>query len=293
MSHQPEHPLRRIADGVVRLIMVFLAAGLCSFLTIYRPVLRTIYDGLEGYFGFVGGIGRAWSVAAPFVLADYGNSLLALGTALVWACAIGLPAGFLVGTRPTSLPGMLVRLGSSFGAMMPAFLLAMAIMVFFVLVVLPATGIRFILLSSLESTLDPRRLLPVALTLTARPLAHITAVTAAAVQETLAADYIRTARAKGLAQWAILTRHVLPNIAVPLIGAVPTMLLFGLGSLPIIEFIFSWPGIGQELLYRVVASPEADAGGASLVGFLFAAMGLTYALVALVCESTARALERR
>jgi peptide/nickel transport system permease protein len=219
--------------------------------------------------------------------------MLALGAALALALAIGLPAGLLAGTRRASPLAAIIRLASSLGSMMPAFLLALAIMVFFVLYVLPLTGVRFILLSSQEPTTDPRRLLPIALTLAVRPLAYFTAVTEAATRDTLAADYIRTARAKGLPELLVLARHVLPHVLVTLVGAVPAALLFSVSTLPIVEFVFSWPGVGQELLYRIVASPEASPRTAALVAFLLASIGGTYVLVALLAETARRLLDPR
>ncbi|HMO59864.1 MAG TPA: ABC transporter permease subunit [Roseiflexaceae bacterium] len=273
--------------------MIFLAAGLCSFLTIYRPVLRAVYDGLEAYLGFLGDLVALWQAAAPFILADYANSMLAAGTALGLALLVGLPAGVLAGARPNSAGGTLVRLLSSLGIMTPTFMLALAIMVFFVLYVLPLTGVRFILLSSQESTLDPRRLLPVALTLAARPLAYVTSQTAAATREALAADYIRTAHAKGLAGWQVLAGHMLPNIGAAVAGTLPPALLFTLGSLPIIEFVFNWPGVGQELLYRIVASPQASVAGAAMVGFLLTSLGMTYMLAVVLAAALQRVLDPR
>jgi peptide/nickel transport system permease protein len=285
--------IRRAAGIALRLAIVGLAAGLCSFLTIYRPVLRSIYDALEAYAGFLADLGAQWQVAAPFVIADYANSMLAVVAALLCAFALGLPAGVFAGARPASLAGAAVRLLSSLGTMTPTFMLALAVMVFFVLYVLPLTGVRFILLSSQESTLDPRRLLPVMLTLAARPLAYITSITAAATRDALAADYIRTARAKGLSGLQVLIRHALPNVAAMVAAAVPPMLLFTLGSLPIVEFLFNWPGVGQELLFRIVAAPQANVAGAAMVGFLLASLGSTYVIVLLLAGAAQRALDPR
>ena len=68
-------------------------------------------------------------------------------------------------------------------------------------------------------------------------------------------------------------------------------LLFAISSLPIIEFVFNWPGVGQELLFRIVASPAPDATNAALVSFLLASLGLTYLTVVLLTDRARRHFE--
>jgi peptide/nickel transport system permease protein len=276
---------------VVSLLTVFLAAALCSFITIYQPVLRVLYDALASFFVFVTHVGRFWNTTGASVLDDYRHSLLALAAALGLAILVGIPAGVIAGVRPRSRLSTVIRVVSSLGTMTPSFLLAMLVMIFFVLYVLPLTGIRFILLTSQTSALDPRRLLPIALTLAARPLAHITLVTASIMQEVLRHDYIRTAYSKGLSRQQVLFRHAWPNTLSTILSTLPATLLFSISSLPIIEFVFNWPGVGQELLFRVVASPAPNAANAALVSFLLASLGITYVLVFLVVEFACEQLE--
>jgi peptide/nickel transport system permease protein len=283
--------IRRSVDVVVSLLAVFLAAALCSFITIYQPVLRVVYDALASFSSFVMHAGRYWNTTGASVLNDYRHSLLALAAALGLAMLIGIPAGIVVGVWPASRLSTLIRVMSSLGTMTPSFLLALLLMIFFVLYVLPLTGIRFILLTSRTSDLDPRRLLPIALTLAARPLAYITLVTASAMQEVLRQDYIRTAYSKGLSRQVVLARHAWPNAVSAILATLPAMLLFSISSLPIVEFVFNWPGVGQELLFRVVASPAPNVANAALVSFLLASLGMTYVLIFLLVEAARERLE--
>jgi peptide/nickel transport system permease protein len=283
--------IRRSAELVVSLLAVFLAAALCSFITIYQPVLRVVYDALASLLLFVRHAGRYWNTTGANVLNDYRHSMLALAAALGLAFLIGIPAGVIAGMRPRSRLSAVIRVISSLGTMTPSFLLAMLVMIFFVLYVLPLTGIRFILLTSQTSALDPRRLLPIALTLAARPLAHITLVTANIVQEVFRQDYIRTAYSKGLSRRHVLLRHAWPNALSTILSALPATLLFSISSLPIVEFVFNWPGVGQELLFRVVASPAPNITNAALVSFLLASLGITYVLVFLAVELARERLE--
>jgi peptide/nickel transport system permease protein len=283
----------RIAETLLGALAVFLAAALCSFLTIYRPVLRIIYDSLAAYLAFLADLGSSWANVGPAVLDDYRASMIVLTAALLLALALGVPLGLVAGVSPSSPAGAAARLVSAAGSMTPAFLLAVLIMIFFVLVVLPATGVRFILISGDAPVIDPRRILPIALTLVARPLALVTATTAAAATEVLRADYMRTARSKGLSERRSLVRHALPNIAPTVVDTLPGALLAMLSSLPIVEFVFNWPGVGQELLYRIVAAQDGSARNAALVAFLLASLGITYLAVVALADIVRRACDPR
>ncbi|MBI1846591.1 MAG: ABC transporter permease [Candidatus Rokubacteria bacterium] len=113
-------------------------------------------------------------------------------------------------------------------------------------------GILFILIVSLGLGLLPtggrgdwRHLVLPALTLGAFAMASIARLTRSAVLEVLRADYIRTARAKGLAERLVVAKHTLKNAALPIVTI--TGLQFGtlLGGAVVTETVFAWPGIGR------------------------------------------------
>ena len=60
--------IRRSVDVVVSLLAVFLGAALCSFITIYQPVLRVVYDALASFVAFVTHAGSFWSTTGSSVL---------------------------------------------------------------------------------------------------------------------------------------------------------------------------------------------------------------------------------
>jgi peptide/nickel transport system permease protein len=76
-------------------------------------------------------------------------------------------------------------------------------------------------------------------------LAEMTRITRSAVLEVLNEDYVRTARSKGLAEAAVLWRHVLKNAAIPVVTVMGLRVGFLMGGAVITETIFSWPGIGR------------------------------------------------
>ena len=119
-------------------------------------------------------------------------------------------------------------------------------------------GILFILLLSLKADLFPtsgrgdwRNLVLPALTLGAFAMASIARLTRSAVLEVLGADYIRTARAKGVAEASVVAKHTLKNAAIPIVTI--TGLQFGtlLGGAVVTETVFSWPGIGRLAMQSI------------------------------------------
>ena len=119
-------------------------------------------------------------------------------------------------------------------------------------------GILLILIVSLKLGLLPtsgrgdwRYLVLPALTLGAFAMASIARLTRSAVLEVLRADYIRTARAKGLAETLVVAKHTLKNAAVPIVTI--TGLQFGtlLGGAVVTETVFAWPGIGRLAIQSI------------------------------------------
>jgi ABC-type dipeptide/oligopeptide/nickel transport system permease component len=86
-----------------------------------------------------------------------------------------------------------------------------------------------------------------ALTLLLTLYGEFTLIMRSSMLETMGEDYVLTARAKGLSDWRIISRHVLPNALLPIVTMVALSLGWIVGGAILIEFIFSWPGIGWAL----------------------------------------------
>ena len=98
---------------------------------------------------------------------------------------------------------------------------------------------------------DWRNLVLPAVTLGAFAMASIARITRSAVLEVQRADYIRTARAKGLAEFVVIAKHTLKNAALPIITI--TGLQFGtlLGGAVVTETVFAWPGMGRLAIQSI------------------------------------------
>jgi peptide/nickel transport system permease protein len=68
-------------------------------------------------------------------------------------------------------------------------------------------------------------------------------------------DYIRTARAKGLATFTVVLRHALPNAIGPIITQIGLDMAYFLGGIVVIESVFGWPGVGQ-LAYQAIQNDD-------------------------------------
>ncbi len=168
------------------------------------------------------------------------------GAALVVSLAVGIPAGVISATRRYSLTDHVVTFFSVVGVSIPAFWLAtLLILVFSVwLRWLPASGVAtvgagFSLADRLSHLVLPTVVLATVI------LPNITRFTRSALAEELGQDYVRTARAKGLPEPHVLTRHALRNALIPTVTVLGLLIPRLVGGAVITETIFGWPGMGQ------------------------------------------------
>ncbi|MBE9508795.1 MAG: ABC transporter permease, partial [Chloroflexi bacterium] len=130
-------------------------------------------------------------------------------------------------------------------------------------------------------------IVPAALVLAARPLAHITRITFVSLSEVLRQDFIRTAHAKGLHPRVVFMEHALRNAGVSILTAVIVSLRFALGSLPVVEIFFTWPGLGVTLL-SAIQQREVKATAAMALS-----LGVTFLLVNLAIDLIYRFIDPR
>jgi len=117
-----------------------------------------------------------------------------------------------------------------------------------------------------------------AVTLGSGLAAVLTRMVRTAMLEELGQDYIRTARAKGLSETAVICRHALPNALVPIVTVVGLQFGALLAGAIVTETIFSWPGLG-----RLTVSAISNRDYALVQGCLLS-IGLTYVLVNLLTD---------
>ncbi|MGE0764647.1 MAG: ABC transporter permease [Bdellovibrionales bacterium] len=114
-----------------------------------------------------------------------------------------------------------------------------------------------------------RHLFLPAVALATVPLAAISRMTRSSMLDVLREDYIRTARAKGLGDWAVIGRHALRNALVPIVTVIGLMGSTLLTGAILTETIFAWPGIGKWLVQSVSARDyPVIQGGLLMIGLI-------------------------
>lgn len=176
------------------------------------------------------------------------NSAVLLAIALGGSALIGLPLGaFAALTRRKKLVTpllFLVLIGISTPVFFSGFLLQQ-IEIFYLFFF----GRSLVSVAGFGWDID-HMLLPI-LVLSARPIAYLTRQTFLAVDRVMEEHFIQTAYAKGLGRRYTVVVHALRNVAIPILTAIGVSLRFSLGSLPIVEFLFLWPGMGLRLLQAI------------------------------------------
>lgn len=174
------------------------------------------------------------------------RTLILTGSAFVIGLLLAVPMGVLSATRQYSLLDYGVTAFAFIGISLPAFFSALIMIYFFAVrwPIFPMNGITTPGQPFSVGDLLIHLVLP-AVTLGLRDMASYMRFTRSSMLEILRQDYVRTARAKGLAERVVIYKHALRNSLIPVI----TLLGFSLpglfGGAVLIETIFSWPGMGK------------------------------------------------
>ncbi|MCS6801097.1 MAG: ABC transporter permease [Chloroflexota bacterium] len=178
------------------------------------------------------------------VLNRFGNTLILAAASLTLATTVGVLAGILAATRPRSLLDRLVMFFALCGVGLPVFWTGLVLIVIFAVQLrwFPPQGMAPPVRQGPFDIL-PFLVLP-AVTLALPSLAFIARVTRMSMVEVLQQDYIRTARAKGLSEYAVLIRHALKNALIPVVTIVGAQAGYLLGGAVLVEYVFAWPGLG-------------------------------------------------
>ena len=244
---------------------------------------------------FRGDFGTSVADAQP-VLAKLGDHFPATveltAGALLFAIVVGVPAGIFAALRRNSLVDGLTMGAVLLGVSIPVFWLGW--MLVYALAVVPSrfgldlfpisgrislqyyvpARTHLIVLDSLlagngRAALDAlwHLVLP-AVTLGTIPLAIVAKITRSGMLEVLRADYIRTARAKGLGPRAVVVKHALRNALIPILTVVGLQTGLLLGGAVLTEHIFAWPGVGR-LAFEAISNRDMPVINGCIV--LFAA----------------------
>lgn len=165
-------------------------------------------------------------------------------TATVLAGVVGIVSGVVVSTRQYTTTDYLVTILALAGVSIPVYWLGLMLMVVFAVALhlVPAGG-----------DTGPTSLILPSITLAAFSLAIIERMTRSSMLETLRQDYVRTARAKGLAERIVVYRHALRNALIPVVTVIGLQFGALFGGAILTETTFAWPGIGRLLVTAISA----------------------------------------
>lgn len=257
----------------------------------------------EQYFRYVTGVLRGdlgnSSMNRQPVMNDIKQFLPAsieLAVVSILMCVpLGVVLGIITALKAGGVTDAVTRIFAVFGVSMPVFWLALLFQLIFYrdLRWFPAAGrigplfspppavtslylIDTLLVRDLEAFKSALQhiILP-AFTLAVANIAVITRMTRSSLLEVLSQDYVRTARAKGLAEWVVVSVHALKNAMVPVVTIIGLQLGTLIAWVFLVETIFSWPGIGSYTVRAIMDSDFNAVMGVTLItSFIYVMINL-------------------
>ncbi|MBI1958822.1 MAG: ABC transporter permease [Candidatus Rokubacteria bacterium] len=179
---------------------------------------------------------RAQRPALEVVLERLPATLLLTAGAFIFALCVGLPIGVISAVKRLSLWDHGSMALALMGQSMPVFWLGLMLIVVF------SVHLRWLPVSGAGG---PEHLVLPAVTLGTFLIGLIIRLTRSSMLDVLGQDYVRTARAKGLAERAVIVRHALRNALIPVVTLLGLQLGMLLGGAVITETVFAWPGVGM------------------------------------------------
>ena len=178
------------------------------------------------------------------------NTLILAFVAIAFALIVGVFIGVLAAVVNTDFVNKLTLFITTIGMSLPSFFAAILVAWLFGYVWESFTGLS--MTGNLYSVddygngayLNLKNLILPAFTLGLRPLAVVVELTRTSLLEAMSMDYIRTARAKGLKQWRVVTVHALRNAMTPVVTAISGWFASLLAGAVFVEYVFDWKGIG-------------------------------------------------
>jgi ABC-type dipeptide/oligopeptide/nickel transport system permease component len=222
-------------------------------------------------------LGRA---VLPEVLLRFKATLVLTAGALVIAVLLGLVAGIISAVKQYSWLDRLSMGVAVTGVSLPVFWTGIMLIIVFALQLrwFPSSGMSSPYGSGVADVLW-HLVLP-AVTLGTASAAALARLTRSSVLEIIRQDYVRSARAKGLAERAVIARHVLKNAINPIITVLGVQVGFLLGGAILTETVFSWPGLGSMMVRAIQARDyPLVQGGVLLIATTFVVVNLAVDLL--------------
>lgn len=191
---------------------------------------------------------------ADVILEAFPKTLLLAAVSMIFAFIIGVIVGIFSALKKDGIFDRVALVLSVLGMSLPSFFAAIIIAWVFAFLLSGYTGLN--MTGSLYTVddygrgeyLSLKNLILPALTLGIRPLGVIVELTRSSMLDVLSQDYIRTARAKGLSEFRVVTRHALKNALNPVVTSVSGWFASLMAGAVFVEYVFDWKGIGVVIV---------------------------------------------
>lgn len=271
--------VRRLLEAIPVVLLVLVINFVILHLAPGDPVSFYIQGGVGATEEYVAGIRKAFGLDRPVgvqlwlflknaMKGDLGYSfyyresvtriigqripltLLLAGLSLLLGSIGGIALGVASGMRPYSLVDVLNTMIAVFGHAIPVFWFGQILILVFAvrLKLLPTGGVPIAALGSAGIGSWVKALVLPVTALGSIQLALIARITRANMLEVLGADYITTARSKGLREYAVTFKHGLKNAILPVVTVIGVNFGYSLAGALLIETVFTWPGLGRIML---------------------------------------------
>lgn len=194
---------------------------------------------------------------AGLILERLPATALLMFTALACAAVVGTLLGVISARRPRGMFSLFVAFVSLMGYATPVFWSGLLLLLLFasVIPIFPIAGMTDVTrpLYGLDYALDvAHHLVLPALTLALVYIAQYSRQSRSSMIDVLGADYIRTARAKGMAERVVIMRHALRNALLPVVTLIGLQFAQLLAGAVLVETVFGWPGMGRLVLESIL-----------------------------------------
>jgi len=219
----------------------------------YTPYLKLISFGGTGIVLKMPYLRKSYQTkrdVTSIIATAFPQTLLLAMASMIFACIIGITVGVFSALFKDSFFDRAAMVVSSLGMSLPSFFAAIIIAWVFAFLLSDFTGLN--MTGSLYSVddygrgeyLSLKNLILPALTLGIRPLGVMVELTRNSMLDVMSQDYIRTARAKGLSEYRVVTGHALKNALNPVVTSISGWFASLLSGAVFVEYVFDWKGIG-------------------------------------------------
>ncbi len=218
-----------------------------------KPIIVRYFIWLGDFFRGNLGISSASSQAVARIIAQRIQPTLILAlSSLLLSLVIGIPLGILSAYKPYSFWDTISSGISFLGTSTPNFLISLLFIYLFsvTLGVLPSQGMYSVNKEHTIVNLLLHLILP-AFVVALHLVGNFIKQTRSSMLEVLNEEYIKTARAKGIAKRKVIIDHVLRNAWIPIVTAIGMSIPYLIGGTVVVEQIFSWPGLGSLMISSI------------------------------------------